>query len=95
MPRAVNPFPTLHVLVFVPTIAIIFKGNFNGKNTNMMCENKDLVEEYAHFPLDAPMMIRSSGGLAACQGIGSICYPITSIGCTNSRCLSGGNCQVP
>lgn len=31
-----------------------------------MCENKDLVEEYAHFPLDMPMMIRNSGGLATC-----------------------------
>lgn len=40
-----------------------------------MCENKDLVEEYAHLPLNTPVIMRDSGGLAPCQGIGNIHYP--------------------
>lgn len=61
----------------------------------MMCENKDLVEKYPHLPLNTPVVMRDSGGLAPCQGIGSIYYPTTSVGFANSKRLDGGNCQVP
>lgn len=59
-----------------------------------MCENQDLVEEYAHLPLNTPVTVRDSGGLAPCHRIGSILCPTASRGFANSKCLSGGNCQV-
>lgn len=56
MPSGVNPCPTLHLLVFVPTIpVVVFSGNSNGKVEHDVCENKDVVEEYSHLPLNTPL----------------------------------------
>lgn len=67
MTWAVNPFSTLHLLMFVPAIAIIFKMVLVEKN-NMICENKELGKSDAHLLLDTPVRVRNNGVLATCQG---------------------------
>lgn len=59
----------------------------------MICENKDLVEKYAHLPLNTPVIIRDSSGLAPRQGIGTIHYPTTSTGFANRNVQVGGTAR--
>lgn len=65
MTRAVNPFPTLHLLMFVLAIPIIFRMILMEKNKNMICE----IKSNAHLLLDTPMRVRNNGVLTTCQRI--------------------------